>query len=544
VSRKGPVRDDERAIAVALFRFGVLAPLLEPAIDRSLRDRVRAVAATEHADPLGGARRISERSIWTWLALYRAGGAQALRPHRRADTGTARAVADEALARAIALRKELPARTTRTLLDILAREGLLAGKPPHRATLDRHLVRAAASRKQLRVLGRAATRKLLAPEFGALWVGDYHHGPLVLAPGGRLVVAKLGAFLDHATRYPVASRWYLAEDLASLRDTLLRALLVFGPCLIAYVDRGAVYRAEQLAYSLACIGTRLVHSRPYYSEGRGLIERWWQLSGEFEKEIATRETPPTIHELNRLWEAWVLLRYLEVPHSELGKTPAEAIAHVERKPLEPELARELFLVRADRTVHPKDATVSVEARRFVVDATLRGRKVELRYDPADLSSVVVHVDGRRFGRAFPQEAVLVGGPKPPRRDPEPAPAARTDYLGMLRADFDERLLRHTRPVAYRDLGATDPGFDQARFFAVLADLAGVVLRGEAQSEAARFFDTYGPLPERLVRVGVEHAVRLHGRSRHVRVYLAAVRSLLLAEMKSPPSPPPPKGPTP
>src|SRR5579864_4430110 len=50
------------------------------------------------------------------------------------------------------------------------------------------------------------------------------------------------------TRYPVADRWYLNEELGSLRDTLLRALLRFGPPKVVYTDRGAVYRAEQLAY--------------------------------------------------------------------------------------------------------------------------------------------------------------------------------------------------------------------------------------------------------------------------------------------------------
>ena len=69
---------------------------------------------------------------------------------------------------------------------------------------------------------------------------------------------KLGAFLDHTTRYPVADRWYLGEDIGTLRDTLLRALLRFGIPKVAYTDRGAVYRAEQLAYSLAALGSQVV----------------------------------------------------------------------------------------------------------------------------------------------------------------------------------------------------------------------------------------------------------------------------------------------
>lgn len=534
MSEKGPPRDDEKAIGVALFRFSVIASLLEPSDeDASLRERVRALAERLHLDPQHGDRKMGGRTIWTWLALYRDGGTQALRPCFRKDVGKLRALSAAAVERAVELRADVAARDGKTLLDILEHEKLINIGAVHRSTLDRHLVRANASRRQLKILGAPPTKKMRFADFGALWVGDYHHGPRVRAPDGRLVVAKLGAFIDHATRYPVCSRFYLNEQLPTLRDTMLRALLTFGPPKVAYCDRGSVYRAEQFAYSLACIGGRLVHSRAYYSQGRGVIERWWQNADGFEAEIDAREEAPTIHELNRLWEAWVTTRYIEVRHSEIEKTPKEAIADVERKPVDPELLRELFLVRAGRKVHKKDATVSVEAHRFVVDGSLRGRKVELRYDPGDLSSVLVYVEGKRVGRALPQEATDGSERKDEQPKTTKAKPAHTDYLAMLRADYDERLLKNVKPVAYREI-EVDPHFDQARFFTLLSDLADVVLRGAAADEATRFFTTFGPLPERIVRVAVEHAVRMHGRSRHVRVYLAAIRTLLIAEMKSPP----------
>lgn len=44
-------------------------------------------------------------------------------------------------------------------------------------------------------------------------------------PNGRTTTAvKHGALLDHTTRCPAPDRWYLAKDLASLRDALLRTL--------------------------------------------------------------------------------------------------------------------------------------------------------------------------------------------------------------------------------------------------------------------------------------------------------------------------------
>ena len=526
-------RDDDDARAEALFRYRVIAPLLDEREDGALRVRIAARAGERHLHPRRGEIAISGRTLWTWLARFRRGSIDALRPLHRRDRGSLRAAPIAVFERAEALRRELPARWTSTVIDILVREGsLTATTQPHRATLDRHLRRRGASRRQLVVLGAKPTIKMQFDAFGDLWVGDYHHGPKVLAPDGRLTTAKLGAFIDHTTRYPVADRWYLAEDLASLRDTMLRALLVWGPPKLAYTDRGAVYRAEQLAYSLAAIGAHLVHSRPYYSQGRGVIERWWQLADAFQAEIDDRDEPITIHELNRLWEAFRTLRYLEQPHSDLGMSPAQAIAAVAPRPLDPAVAHELFLVRADRAVNKKDATVSVEGRRFLCDATLRGRKVTLRYDPRDLSSVLVFVEGVRTQRALPQPIGRSGDAAPPATPPPPK-GPKTDYLGMVRADYDRRLVEAVRPVAYADLGALDPGFDESRFLTVVADLTEARVRGTEAEEVHAFWSTFGPLPERLVRTALDHAVRLRGTGRHVGVYLAILRTFVLARLQSP-----------
>jgi len=531
VSELGSPRDDDAARAEALFRYRVIAPLLDEPAQAPLRVRVAEAAGHRHPHPSRGEVTISVRTLWTWLERFRRSGIDALRPRHRCDHGTLRALDAAALDRAEALRRELPARWTSTVIDILVREGTVAqAKVAHRATIDRHLRRRGASRRQLVVLGAKPTIKMQFASFGDLWVGDYHHGPKVLAPAGHATTAKLGAFIDHTTRYPVADRWYLSEDVATLRDTMLRALLTWGPPKVVYVDRGAVYRSDQLAYSLGALGSRLVHSRPYYSQGRGVIERWWQLADAFQAEIEARDELVTIHELNRLWDAFRTLRYLETAHSELGMSPAQAIAKVRPRPIDPAVARELFLVRVDRTVNRKDATVSVEGQRFLCDGALRGRKVSVRYDPRDLAGVVIVVDNKRVGRALPQPIGRVAEATPPPAAPA---APKTDYLALLRADYDKRLVEEVRPVAYAELGALDPGFDASRFLTVVADLTCARVRGSEADEVHTFWTTLGPLPETLVRLALDHAVRLRGTGRHVRVYLAILRTFVLARLQAP-----------
>ncbi len=108
------------------------------------------------------------------------------------------------------------------------------------------------------------------------------------------------------------------------------------------------------------------------------------------------------------------------------------------------------------------------------------RKVTLRYDPRDLSSVRVFVDGVFRQRALPQPIGKTGDDATP--PPSPPPGPKTDYLGMVRADYDRRLVESVRPVAYADLGALDPGFDESRFFTVVADLTCAHVRGAEADE--------------------------------------------------------------
>lgn len=165
------------------------------------------------------------------------------------------------------------------------------------------------------------------------------------------------------------------------------------------------------------------------------------------------------------------------------------------------------------------------------DASLRGRKVLVRYDPMDLSRVLLFLEDQRIGYALPQPLGKVADPLPQA----PATGPVTDYLALLRADYDQRLLAQARPLAYADLGALDPGFDLSRFCTVLADLTQARVRDAEAQEVTAFWTTFGPLPETLVRLALDHAVRLRGTGRHVRVYLSILRTLLLARLQTPPT---------
>jgi len=65
------------------------------------------------------ARKVSARTLRRWLRAYREGGFSGLRPKERRDRGRPRSIRPEALEKAVALREEVPSRSTRQIIDIL-----------------------------------------------------------------------------------------------------------------------------------------------------------------------------------------------------------------------------------------------------------------------------------------------------------------------------------------------------------------------------------------------------------------------------------------
>lgn len=140
--------------------------------------------------------------------------------------------------------------------------------------------------------------------------------------------------------------------------------------------------------------------------------------------------------MNRLFAAWVEGVYHHRVHSETGQTPlARFDVSTVRQPTPAEL-HEAFLWSETRTV-TKVATVALHGNHYQVDAALVGQRVELVFDPFDLTRIDVRVQDRPMGLAVPQH---IGRHAHPAARPDPAsePVAATgiDYLRLVEAQRD------------------------------------------------------------------------------------------------------------
>lgn len=141
---------EDHATEVALWRYGIIVGLLAPDLDRIEARRLRAEILEGHYVFQGKSRKVTERTLRRWLESYRRGGFKALGPKTRKDRGRPRGVEPELLEKAVSLREEVPERSTRQIIDILALDRGTETGLPRPSTLSRHLRQRGKTRKRLK----------------------------------------------------------------------------------------------------------------------------------------------------------------------------------------------------------------------------------------------------------------------------------------------------------------------------------------------------------------------------------------------------------
>lgn len=445
----------DRAEAIALFRYGVIAPAVSPHLGPAERGAiVRELSAGVHTDPGGAERVLSRSTIDRWLRAYRERGLEGLKPTARADTGALRRH-PELFEEAARMRRELPARSAEAIAAQLS--------AIHRIPVSARTIRA-------QLASRGLTRAALAAEPAAFgryeaervnqrWIGDYLVGPWVPHPRvARSRRARLMLYVDDRSRLLVHGVWGFSETTRSAQLTFKAAILRRGLPEALYLDRGAAFVAAPLRRSAAVLGIRIIHSRPYRPQGRGKQERL----NRFIRDRFVMEAEAVgindLAELNDRFVAWAESVCNTRVHAETHETP---IARFKaggplRFPDEAVLA-DAFRWAVTRKVS-STACVSIEGNRYQVDPALVGKRVECRFVPEDLAVVSVYLEGRPAGCATPLIISAHTHPQLPKAPTAPS-VPGIDYLGQVLADSEDA---YPGAIAYRELpGAGDAASEAA-----------------------------------------------------------------------------------
>lgn len=417
---------DDHQRDIALFRYSLIREAADPELSPAERGAlVRRLAGRDHVGPGGDRVRVGRSTLDRWIRNYRTGGYHALVPQdRRGVPLTATHILDAA----VVVKREEPRRTATHIADVLAECGWTVSA----RTLQRHFARLGLDHRPptaRRVFGRFE-----ADARNQRWTGDAMHGRFLI--GGRKPI--LFAFIDDHSRLICGARWAFSEDTVRLEAALRAGLQARGVPDVVYVDNGSPFVSRQLERACAVLGARLVHSRPGQPEGRGKIERFFRtVRDDFEIEATLADIADLV-ELNRLFTAWVEQVYHRRVHTETGQAPLERFDAAGPSPQQPpaELLTEAFLWSEHRKV-TKVATVSLHGNTYEVDGALVGRRVELVFDPFDLTTVQVRLDGRPMGAGVPHRIGRHTHPQARADTPAPEPErSGIDYLRLIEARAD------------------------------------------------------------------------------------------------------------
>ncbi|WP_160327275.1 Mu transposase C-terminal domain-containing protein, partial [Ferroacidibacillus organovorans] len=173
-----------------------------------------------------------------------------------------------------------------------------------------------------------------------------------------------------------------------------------------YVDNGAVFASDHLKRICGRVGIHLSHSTVRRPAGRGKIERLFRF-------IDTSFVPEayqaidsgyieTLDDLNDAFQTWANVYYHERKHGSTGMAPKQRAAQTTRRARrisEQELT-EIFYWQEERKAD-KAGCVSLQGNLFQVDDELANKKVQLRYDPFDLTTIQVWYGEHRYADAAP-----------------------------------------------------------------------------------------------------------------------------------------------
>lgn len=508
----------------ALFRFGVIAPLASQNISKEEKTRIRKrILSEKHQTEDGEERTISARTLCDWLKRHREKGFEGLYDADRGTYGKCRAIPESVLREAAELRQQEPALSIAQILELLPFTEVAADESIDLclvtdSTLNRQLNRLGA-RKNVGVKEEGNHQRWQQKHVNDVWQSDTSDGPWLPDPADPKKIKKtyMISFIDDASRLVPHAQFYFDTQLPSLLDCFRKALLKRGKPERIYTDNAWIYHSTTL--KLLC--AQLDNITPSFSEkgkppGRGKVERHIRTVQEGFMMIAKHSGIKTLDELNQFFFAWLSAKYHKKTQDDLGGLSPMQRWLIDKERIvrvSPAEVRRGMMLRCQRTVNQKTATVRIDNVHYQVSITLAGEKVEVRYHFNDAHEVEIWQRGKLLEVA---RRVVVG--------------TNIDFSRRAKKQ-EEKNKGGTYPAfkAYRQFLAGNrtpessmatPGsqLTEEEFINLFAEVLKRALNHSEDLLLRTFFGRYAPFEKTLTRKTLENIVEAAGARQHLRSY--------------------------
>ena len=510
--------DKDQRLEVALFRYQIIANALDPDLKRGEMTRIlREKAQRVYDHPTQGKRNYTFETLKKWYKQYRKEGLDALLPKERSDKGRSKALCPEIITKACDLKIEVPSRPISSIIDIMEKCGDVKEGQLKPSTLARVLASKGLSSRTLKE--KQTFRRYAAESPNDTWQSDQYSGPYISDEKNpdKKIKTQLFVFLDDCSRLLCHGQFYLDGTLLNLEDCFRKAVLKRGVPKKVYFDNGKVYSSSQMRSTCAYLGIQPIYARPYSPEGKGKVERFLgYVTSSFIPELK-KHPAKNLEELNQLFLAWVERRHNQKLHSELGKPPLETwMENIERiRFASDDEVRKAFLFKEDRMVS-KARTIKLMGKYYEVLPLLVNKKVEVRYHPQDLSSVLIFHKGDFFQKAYPLKPTTHVGRKEDVEEDQPRDT-KVNYLETLLKEH-KKAQKEELPGLNLLKRTSDGRFTLPELLSLL-DKNGLCLSSYEKEQITHCFDTFGPFNKELAEKAVEMAIELKGKGQHISFYM-------------------------
>lgn len=379
--------DEKTRKEIALFRYGILAPLISGTYDQntSIQGFFREAAGKLYTTPYGEDTKIAASTLERWYYNYKNKGFDALIPMRRCDTGRSRKLDDDITEQIKYLKKEYPRIPATLIYQKLVDNGTIVKGDISLSTINRYI-------NQLKLESKYFNNKDMKryerEHINEVWCGDSSVGPYIKVDDKKKRVYII-ALIDDASRYITGIDVFFNDNFVNLMSVLKSAVTRFGKPKILNFDNGASYKNKQIELLAARIGTTINYCAPYTPQSKAKIERWFRtLKDQWMSQLNMNDFK-TLNELRISLNSYVN-SYNQHVHSSLnGISPQDRFfkeSHMIKR-LSSEQIENSFLLEYERRVSA-DNVVMIDETEYEVDYRYSKQKITLRYSP-DLSKIYV-----------------------------------------------------------------------------------------------------------------------------------------------------------
>lgn len=379
--------NDETRQKIALFRYGIIAPVVSGTYDegKSIKGFFRDAAGKVYTNPSGEETKVSASTLERWYYAYNKGGFDALIPMRRCDTGKSRKIDEDIMEQIRFLKKEYPRIPATLIHQKLLDNGTINKGDISLSTVNRFV-------NQLKIESNYTNNKDMRryerAHINEVWCGDTSFGPY-LKIDGKKKRTYIIALLDDASRYIIGIDIFFNDNFVNLMSVLKTAVTRYGKPKILNFDNGSSYKNKQIELLAARIGTTISYCAPYTPTSKAKIERWFKTMKDQWMSQLNMNDYSSIDQLRETLLTYVN-NYNQTVHSSLnGLCPQDRFFNESYliKRLSEEQLDTSFLLEYERRVSA-DNVVMIDEVEYEVPYRYSKQKITLRYSP-DLSKIYI-----------------------------------------------------------------------------------------------------------------------------------------------------------